>query len=366
MDDEPELQIGTGESALHHQTVADLGEQRLLALLQSYGDPEAIGDDAAVLALLPDHSLVVTTDVLVEGVHFSDRTTPPHSVGWRAAAANLSDLAAMGATGIGITVALSLPPDCPVVWIQQVYEGISDCLKPYGISIVGGDVSNSRICSLAITALGQVSPNAQIHRDCARPGDAIVVTGSHGGSRAGLQLLLDAIQPLSLTEAWQSQLIQLHQYPTPRLDCVPQLNRLCQSETFADISPAKKSHIAGMDSSDGLADAVLQICRASGTGASIQGDKIPIPEALRNWQTPQQILEWALYGGEDFELVLCMPLVAAQSFCKTWPTATIIGTVTAEQSVRVNCSNLGILRGSETSSPYIELTLEGSFQHFKQ
>ncbi len=361
MDGEPGFQEDIGESVSHHQTVAELGEQRLLALLQSYGDPEAIGDDAAVLPIASGHSLVVTTDVLVEDVHFSDRTTPPHSVGWRAAAANLSDLAAMGATGIGITVALSLPPDCPVAWIQQVYQGIKDCLHPYRLSIVGGDVSNSRIRSLAITALGQVSPGHQIRRDCACPGDAIVVTGSHGGSRAGLELLLDTDQSLLLGEAWRSQLIQLHQYPSPRLDCVTCLNRLHQADVLTDL----EIHIAGMDSSDGLADAVLQLCRASGTGAVIQGEKIPIPEALHHWQTPQRAMEWALYGGEDFELVLCMPPQAAQHFCAAWPAATIVGFVTVEPSVYVDCSNAAVSTGAEGNLPDLLLTLDRGFQHFK-
>ena len=99
--------------------VRDIGEQGLLERLQRFCPPDTIGDDAAVLATLPNQSLIVTTDMLIDGVHFSDVTTSPEDAGWRAAAANLSDLAAMGATPVGITVALGLPGDVTVNWVER-------------------------------------------------------------------------------------------------------------------------------------------------------------------------------------------------------------------------------------------------------
>ena len=132
----------------------EIGEQGLLNRLQRFCPTDVIGDDGAVLEIPGGVGgaarLVVTTDVLVDGVHFSVGlenpivTTPPHAAGWRSAAANLSDLAAMGATAQSITIGLSLPSEIPVQWIEEIYQGIADCLKPWQVSIVGGDVEIGR------------------------------------------------------------------------------------------------------------------------------------------------------------------------------------------------------------------------------
>ena len=173
------------------QKVKDIGEQGLLQKLHRFCPPDIIGDDAAVIKTLPEQSLIVTTDVLVEGVHFSDRTTSPEDAGWRAAAANLSDLAAMGATPLGITVGLAINGNTPVSWVEKLYQGMSDCLQIYHTPIVGGDVVRSAINTISITAFGQANPNWIIRRGNAQPGYAIVVTGIHGASKAGLELLLN-------------------------------------------------------------------------------------------------------------------------------------------------------------------------------
>ena len=135
--------------------IRDLGEQGLLKLIQPYCLPNTIGDDGAIVWVAPDRELVVTTDVLVDGVHFSDRTTTPYDVGWRSVAANLSDLAAMGAQPLGITVGLSLPPDLPVTWLEQLYAGMQACLTRYGTGIIGGDLTRSSVTTVAITAVGE-------------------------------------------------------------------------------------------------------------------------------------------------------------------------------------------------------------------
>jgi thiamine-monophosphate kinase len=112
--------------------VGDIGEKGLLERLQRFCPPEIIGDDAAVMATEPGQSLVVTTDVLVDEVHFSDRTTSPEDAGWRAVTANLSDLAAMGAVPLGITVGLGLRSDLLVSWVERLYQGMNECLQQYG------------------------------------------------------------------------------------------------------------------------------------------------------------------------------------------------------------------------------------------
>lgn len=325
------------------RTAGELGEQGLLALLQQFCPGDIVGDDAALLNLAPGQRLVVTTDVLVEGVHFSDRTTPPHAVGWRAAAANLSDLAAMGAEGLGITVGLSLPSDCPIAWVKALYQGIADCLSPHGMALVGGDLCRAQQRAIAITALGQLPRDWAIARRTAQPGDALVVTGPHGGSRAGLGLLLAGdCAPLGLTPAQRAAFIRQHQYPQPRLDLVPGLRQL-------------QSPISGMDSSDGLADALVQLCRASGVGAWVDSQEIPLAPGLAAWQGEERALDWALYGGEDFELVLALPPDAALRFCQgAGSPGQIIGQVTAGDRVLLHHGD-----GSEQA-----LALDQGFQHF--
>lgn len=317
-----------------------IGEQGLLKRLQAFCPTDVVGDDGAVLPIDPGKSLVVTSDVLVDEVHFSDRTTPPESVGWRSAAANLSDLAAMGASPLGITVGLGLPGTVSVVWAEQLYQGMTQCLQHYDTAIVGGDLCRSPVITVAITAFGQVAPAMVIRRSTAQVEDAIVVTGFHGSSRAGLKLLLHPESGQELSEDDRAALIHAHQYPTARLDVLSHL-----------LFP-----VSGMDSSDGLADAIVQICRASGVGARIDCHKIPIHPALKRWVSPEKAINWALYGGEDFELVLCLPLKAAEKLAEQIEGAAVVGTITAELEIRVV--------DATQETPDEILSLNQGFQHF--
>lgn len=351
--------------------VQEIGEQGLLKLVQSFCPPDFVGDDAAVLTTHPGRSLVITTDVLIDGVHFSEQTTSAADAGWRAAAANLSDLAAMGAMPLGITVGLGLPGNTPVLWVEGLYRGLTDCLNQYKTPIVGGDLCRSPVLSIAITAFGEAAPNQLIRRSTARPGDAIVATGIHGASKAGLELLLHPELARSLPESDPALLIHAHQRPKPRLDVVEwlaegkgQAEGAIQTGAQHPISLASPSSyasllspIAGMDSSDGLADAIVQICRASGVGARIERSQIPLPSALQQWVGAEQALEWALYGGEDFELILCLPLAGAQTLVQQLGDgAAIIGTITEDPAVWLVDAT-----GNHPDQP---LTLERGFQHF--
>jgi thiamine-monophosphate kinase len=289
--------------------------------------------------------------MLIDGVHFSNVTTSPEDAGWRAAAANLSDLAAMGATPVGITVGLGLPPDVTVNWVERLYQGMTECLAKYHVKIVGGDIVRSPITTLAITAFGQAHPDFIIRRATAQPEDVIVVTGTHGGSRGGLELLLHPEIGQHLKVEQKQALITAHQRPNPRLDVISILKEII-------ISPVPIS-ISGMDSSDGLADAVLQICRASQVGAVIESSKIPLPSAFEEWLTPEKALEYALYGGEDFELVLCLPPEPALALVQKLGTgAAIIGTITPGSKV--------ILHREKAEIPDQVLSLSRGFQHFGQ
>ncbi len=333
--------------------VQDLGEQKLLQILQRFCPAEIIGDDAAVLSTLPEQSLVVTTDVLIDNVHFSEVTTSGKDVGWRSAAANLSDLAAMGAYPLGITVGLGLPGTLRVSWVEQLYEGMTACLQQYKTPIVGGDVVRSPVITIAITAFGQADPLRLIRRDKAKIGDVIVVTGVHGAASAGLELLLHPESAFPLSNGDRDALIKAHQRPQPRLDVLPILFSIFNSPT-APLSPLP---ISGMDSSDGLADAVVQICHASGVGAVVERTQIPLPTTFDGWLTNEQALFYALYGGEDFELVLCLPKEPAHALVQQLGKgAAVIGTVTDESTV--------LLRDQKGEYPDQVLTLNRGFQHF--
>ncbi|MEM8715708.1 MAG: thiamine-phosphate kinase [Cyanobacteria bacterium P01_G01_bin.4] len=306
-----------------NSVVGELGETGLLKLVQRFCLPGTVGDDAA-LQPAPTSNLVITTDVLVESVHFSDRTTPPHSVGWRAAAANLSDLAAMGAFPISLVIALGLPNDTPVDWVEDLYQGISDCCQPWNTGLVGGDLSRSQQRFLSITALGDVHPERAIRRNRAQPGDVLVATGPHGSSRAGLELLLHPELAASVNADARQQAIAAHQYPKPRLDLLPYLQKAWEIG----------GRIAGMDTSDGLADAVVQVCTMSSVGAQLEQDTLPIAPWLTK-HFGDRAVEWSLYGGEDFELLLSMPPAAAELLIDSVDGVVAIGIVTDDEAIVV-------------------------------
>ncbi|AFY68619.1 thiamine-phosphate kinase [Thalassoporum mexicanum PCC 7367] len=299
------------------QTVKDVGERGLIKLLRRYCS-DRVGDDAALMgAMPPGYELVVTTDVLVNGIHFSETTTSAEDVGWRAAAVNLSDLAAMGATPWGVTIALGLTAATSIDWVERVYGGFTDCLQKYQTELVGGDTVRSPVITLSVTAFGQVQSNRAILRSNAQVGDAILITGAHGLSRAGLEILLHPEKANSLSAEQIAKLHRAHQRPQPRLD-VPEL--IWQHSDRA----------AGMDSSDGLADAIVQICEASGVSARLDWQAIPIPTEIELVAgSKAKAIDWLLYGGEDFELVLCMPRSAAIALTQKLEEAAIIGEIVA-------------------------------------
>ena len=329
--------------------IKDIGEQGLLTILQKFCPAEIVGDDCAVIPTNPNKSLAITTDMLVDGVHFSDRTTSPYDAGWRAAAANLSDLAAMGATPLAVTVALAVTADTAVLWVEEFYRGMTACLQEYHTPIAGGDVVRSPVVTVAITAFGEVECDRTIRRSNARSGWAIVATGVHGASRAGLELLLNPEFGQNLEKGDRTSLILAHQRPKPRLDVLPILwEILCYEGEFC---------IAGMDSSDGLADAIIQVCRASGVGAKVDRPKIPIPHIFSELVSPEKALDWALYGGEDFELVLFLPMDHAELLVeKIGNGAAIVGITTDSTDIWLTDSS-GIYAD-------IVLKLDRGFQHF--
>lgn len=316
------------------ETLADLGEWGLIDRLARFAPPRQFDDDGALIACAggdQGQELVVSTDVLVDGVHFSDRTTAAADVGWRAAMANLSDLAAMGCpSALGLTVGLVAPASTPWSWVEGVYEGLSQALETSGGVVLGGDCSSGPVRTLAITALGRLPRSAEggaIRRRHGRPGDFLLASGPHGLSRLGLALLcheaipgLDRLEPGD-RRALETEAIRAHRRPRGRFDVV---------QALADCRPATVPwRVAGADSSDGLLAAVSTIARASGCGAALSRRQLPLAPAMARLS---QGLDWCLGGGEDFELVLALDPAWARALQDLLPGASLIGTLTGNDA----------------------------------
>lgn len=303
-------------------SLAELGETALLERLAVHAPPQQWNDDAALLPPLQGERWVISTDALVEGVHFSAATTPAWSVGWRAAAANLSDLAAMGCRrGGGFTVAVAAPGSTPVQWLEQVYAGMGSALKQFGGQLLGGDCSRSHQIMLSITAIGSVDPAQLIRRDGGRCGDWLVVSGPHGLSGLGLKLLQAAAgqQELPpelqhLDPPLQQAAIRAHQEPQPRFDAVAALQ--------ASRPEGIPWRLGGTDSSDGLRRSLELLGEASGCQPELDPELLPLPPAAPHIEAMQRL---CLDGGEDFELVLALPEAWAQAWLALLPGSRRIG-----------------------------------------
>lgn len=246
-----------------------------------------IGDDAAVLAPTPNHQLVIAIDTLVAGVHFPPETASAE-VGYKALAVNLSDLAAMGATPVWFTLALTMPgPD--EAWLAGFSAGLFELAQNHAIPLVGGDTTRGPL-TITIQAAGQVPPGAALLRRGARPGDAIYVTGTLGDAGVGLQI---AQGRLSAAPGDASYLLGRLNRPTPRLDAGVALRGVAS---------------AAIDISDGLAADLGHILEQSGVGATIELMRLPLSPALqRTLEDTAKRCAATLHAGDDYELCFCVP-----------------------------------------------------------
>jgi thiamine-monophosphate kinase len=249
-----------------------------------------IGDDAAVWQPSRSHLSVVSTDALVDGVHFLGATMDPRAVGHRAMAANLSDIAAMGATPVLATVALGVAPGTTEDWILECYRGLAGLASEFDAYVVGGDIVRTPATTLAITVVGEVSRSRLKRRDGGRPGDVLAVTGALGASRAGLELALgrasaDGEHAAAARAAFAT--------PWPRVREGRYL--------------AASAHVhAMMDSSDGLSTDVGRLARASGCGATLAFVPIHAAALAVAPSAGDDPRAYALDGGEDFELFVAV------------------------------------------------------------
>lgn len=250
-----------------------------------------IGDDCAVVPYCEGGDTVVTTDMLVEGVHFLRSDATPEQVGHKAAAVNLSDIAAMGATPIGAFLSIALPKDAQGEWAERFVEGFSRTLSRYGTPLLGGDTTSSlRDVCVNVAVVGRCESGRALLRSGAQVGDTIYVTGPLGDSGAGLKVILS---PDGERTAEATRLVERHYTPTPRL-----------SEGYA-LAHSGEAH-AMMDISDGIASDLGHILGRSAVAAEVDIALVPTSEELRHESVRRgwNIAELALAAGEDFELLV--------------------------------------------------------------
>ncbi|MDI6704146.1 MAG: thiamine-phosphate kinase [bacterium] len=246
-----------------------------------------IGDDCGVIEIGHDKLLLFTTDMLVEEVHFSQKTYTPYQIGWKALAVNISDIAAMGGLPKHCLVALGLPSNLSTNFVDELYKGISKIGAEFEVDIVGGDIVKSRFLVINISLLGEVKREYLKRRSEAHVGDKVAVTGTIGDSACGLAILQDNREVI---EEIKGHVIQKHIFPYPRVREAQVIRGLANSM---------------IDLSDGLASDVMQIAKASSVGVNIFIDKLPISPETRMIaevlsKDPRDL---ALYGGEDYELL---------------------------------------------------------------
>jgi len=285
-------------------TVSDLGEHALLArILARLPRPGAHilvgpGDDAAVIETGRNQRLVVTTDALVEHVHFSRAWVQPADIGHKALAVNLSDLASMGATPRWALVSLALPDALPVADVDELTEGLAALARAHGVSIAGGNITRSPAGLVVdVTAGGEVASRRWLTRGGGYPGDELWLSGTVGAARAGLEMLETGVR---------SRVTGLRDSTGPCIDRhVRPEARVRLGLAMAKAQAAR----AAMDLSDGLADAVRQVATACGCGAVVQGENVPVDAEARRWWEGRGVdaLASAVAGGEDYELLFAVP-----------------------------------------------------------
>ncbi len=291
--------------------VSQLGEfgliERLTRIVGAKGSPDLIvgpGDDAAVWRVGGEY-LIATTDAMVEGVHFLPERARWEDVGWKALAANLSDIAAMGGTPLFALVTLALPPETSAETMDALYRGLGESAHEYEVIIAGGDVVRAPQVSVTVALMGRAAQHDSephlLRRNTALPGDVIAVTGTLGDSAAGLRRL-------KAGTAANDPIVLRHTRPTPRIE--------------AGRAAVEAGVRCGIDVSDGLLQDVGHVCEMSNAGAVLRAADVPLSHGLCA-AFPDDALELACTGGEDYELLLIGPAAAVSRV----PDVTVIGEI---------------------------------------
>lgn len=280
---------------------------------QARGVALGIGDDAAALSfdsaedgIIGEKRLLLAMDTMVETVHFSERTMSDEDVGYKALAANISDIAAMGGVPLHAVVSVSVPKAYGIERMKRVYDGLYRCAERYGIAIVGGDTTASpahMVISVALT--GAVEAGLELRRSGAKPGEAVIVTGPVGMSAAGLHLLLNADynreMPQSMGQHKYGVLFAAHQRPSPSVLA----GRLLLRSGCRSLN----------DVSDGLSSEAWELAEASGLRIVLDERLLPKSGTMSAYAASVGVspLEWMLYGGEDYVLTGTVSLESVDS-----------------------------------------------------
>lgn len=243
---------------------------------------KGIGDDGAVFRQMSQDT-VVAVDTFVENVHFSRKTVPPKSIGYRALAANISDLAAMCATPAFYLVSIVIPPSWSKGEILEIFTGMKELATTYQMDLIGGDTVSGKELSISITVIGYANRGKVGYRNLARDKDIVFVTGTLGDSQAGFHILMNDENYIN-----KDYFIKRHQKPSPRISIAQKLSHL--------------SRVALNDISDGVANEAAEIAEASHVNIVLYEKSIPVSADFD--QFPETLQEqWKYFGGEDFELL---------------------------------------------------------------
>ena len=321
--------------------LSKLGEFGLISRFQSrlkHKSPrviQGIGDDCAVFSPNKDNYQVLTTDALVETVHFNLKTHTAEQLGWKTLAVNISDIAAMGGRPQFAVISVAIPKRFPVDFLDQLYKGLDRACRKYQVALVGGDtVASPKHLFINLALLGETRKKRVFTRSGARPGDAIFVTGTLGDSAAGLHILKSPKRKWQGPEAQRKKLVQRHLKPEPRV-------------ATADWLARSRHKVSSMiDISDGLTQDLGHILTAGRVGAELWEPQLPISKPLLKHSLMNHLsaLDWALAGGEDYELLFTLPhedvnKLKIESITKTGQPVTQIGVITAKKGLRLRSEN---------------------------
>lgn len=292
------------------QTIAELGEFGLIDHLTKsikIANPSTkigIGDDAAVLQFGSD-DVVISTDLLVEGIHFDLMYCPLKHLGYKAISVNLSDIYAMNAKPTQVTVSIAVSSKFSVPALEKLYEGMLLACERHGVDLVGGDTTSSLTgLAISISALGTVAQGQSVLRSGAKENDLICVSGDLGASYAGLQLLEREKRIYAQTKGAQPKL-EGYDYVLER-----QLKPEARKDIYNSLIEANITPTAMIDVSDGLSSELLHMCKASDTGCRIYQEKVPINEETKEAASEFKLepIMCALNGGEDYELLFTVDM----------------------------------------------------------
>ncbi len=338
--------------------LSNLGEFQLIQSIprrfstQGFHPTVGTGDDAAVLPPSPLQQVVISTDLLVEDVHFTRKAATFYDIGYKAAAVNLSDIAAMGATPTAIFVAIALPPSLTYEDWQEFYRGLAIPCKRHKVQLLGGDTSSSpSALFITITITGQVHSEHILTRQGAKVGDHIYVSGTLGDSAAGLAYLKKNKRPPkpSTLSKPMKYLVHRHLQPTARIA----LGQLLASQPYAS---------AAMDLSDGLSGDLRHLCRQSQVGALIHSRQIPMSKHMQSYakRIRANPLHWSLHGGEDYELLFTVPTKWQHELEKVAKTCRV--PITQIGVIQSHRFGIRIEQGDNTQ----EVLLQQAYEHFAQ